>query len=171
MDISELPRYGIVLFVLVMFVALFVVAKRLSRKWVRWPVRGVTSLGAGLTVLLIALFVFGDYSCTARAPKAYSPDGKHVAIITWGLQGALGADMATVTVRHRYSPFARNVYSGPGESDYPRVRATGPQVRWVDNKHLLVRYCDWPGSDQICASHSFGIEVICERLPSQCSQP
>jgi hypothetical protein len=104
MDISELPFYVVVLLILVAFVAVFVIAKRLSRRWLRWPVRGVASLGMALTVLLLAGFVFGEYSCTARAPRAYSPDGRHVAVLTWGLQGALGADMATVKVRHRYSP-------------------------------------------------------------------
>jgi hypothetical protein len=119
MDISELPFYVVVLLVLVAFVAVFFFAKRLSKRLLRWPVRGVASTGMVLTVLLLVLFSLGQYSCTARAPLAYSPDGNHVAVLTWGLQGALGADIATVKVRHRYSPFAKNVYSGPGDSDYP----------------------------------------------------
>ena len=166
MDISELPFYVGVLVLLVAFVAVFVTAKRLTRRWLRWRVRGGAGVGMALTVLSLALFVVGDYSCTARAPLAYSADCKHVAVLTWGLQGALGSDIATVKVRHRYSPFAKTVYSGSGWSDSPDLHDTNPQVRWIDNKHLIIRYYEFPGYEQVCAPHALGIEVVCEHLPS-----
>jgi hypothetical protein len=173
MDISELPSYLPGLLIFIALVAIFVVAKKLSRRWLRWPVRGGATLGMMLTVLMLALFVFEDYSCTARAPRAYSPDGKYVVVQMWGLQGALGADIATVQVRHRYSPFAKNVYWGPGDSDYPKVRAgtIDPQVRWIDNKHLYIRYYRWAGYDQVCVPRALGIEVTCDEKPSPFATP
>jgi hypothetical protein len=152
MDVFELPQYG---FVLLLFVALFVIAER-HRKWVRWSIRGVTSLGAGLTVLLLAL----DFSCTVHAPLAYSPDGKHVAIRSWRLAGAFGPDLAIVKVRNRWIPYAETAYSGSG------LGCGDPQAIWLDNNHLLVRSLDWPANEQKCGGRIFGVDIICERVPS-----
>ncbi len=159
MDISELPFYVVVLLILVAFVAVFVIAKRLSRWWVRWPVRGGASAGMILTLLVLAV----DYSCSTRAPHAFSPDGRHVAVRSWGRAAPGETGFATVKVRHRYSPFAKIAYSGPG---LPRLWSAGdPQVRWIDNNHLLVQYVDWGTGEgeQICAPHALGVEIICEK--------
>jgi hypothetical protein len=165
MDISELRGFVVVLFVLSACVGVFVLAKRIGRKWLRWPLRGTAIVGATLTLFVLALFIFGEYACTARVPVAYSPDGKHAAILTWGLQGALGMDIANVAVRYRYNPFAKNVYSGPGISPIPHSSDIDPQIRWIDNTHLLIRYHDYPEYDQTCASGAFDVEVICEHSP------
>ena len=161
-DISELPFYVVVLLVLVAFVVVFLLANRSSRRWLRWPAQGGATIGAILTVFVLGFSVLGEYACTARAPLAYSPDGKHVAVMTWGLQGATGADIASVKIRHRYSPFYTTVYSGLGAAGNPAVHSTDPQVRWLDNRHLLIRYQEWSGYSQICASNGSGIEVVCE---------
>lgn len=156
MDISELPHYVVFLLVLVTFFVVFVIAKRLSRRWLRWDVRAGASAGMVLTVLVLTL----DYSCTARAPRSYSPDGRHVVVVSWKrtpLDDNLVA--ATIKVRHRYSPFAKTVYSGSG------LWADEPRVRWIDNNHLLVRYYDWGTGDgeQVCAPHALVVEMICEK--------
>jgi hypothetical protein len=159
MDISELPFYVGILLILAAFIAVSVIAKRLSRTWLRWPVRGGAGAGAGaaLTVLVLALSLLGDYSCTSRAPLAFSPDGKHVAVLT-GNKVEPGSE---VEVRHRFSPFAKEVYSGPEFADGGAV-----QMRWIDNKHLVIGYRDWPGYyDRFCAPHALGVEVACEQLP------
>jgi hypothetical protein len=156
MDISELPHYVVILLVLVTFFVVFVIAGRLSRRWLRWPVRGGASMGMTLTVLVLAV----DYSCTARAPRTYSPDGRHVAVrlaehAPWGGDPVF----TTVKVRHRYSPFAKSVYSGPG------LWNGDPQARWIDNNHLVVGYYDWGtgGGEVVCVPHPLDVEIICEK--------
>jgi hypothetical protein len=162
MDISELPFFVGILLILVAFFAVFVAgshkAKRLPTL-LRWPVRAGASAGAALTVILIALFVLVDYWWTGRAPAAYSPDGKHVAVLTWRSLSAIDDGIATIKVRHSYSPFAKKVYSGPGYS-----ADSVAQLRWIDNSHLLIRYGGWLGYDQACAPHAFGVEVTCEQI-------
>jgi len=163
MDISELPFFVGILLILVVLLAVFFAvsynAKRLSSS-LRWPVRVGASAGAALIAILLALFVFVDYWWTGRAPAAYSPDGKYVAILTWRALSAIDDGTATVKVRHRYSPFAKKVYSGPGYSS----DSVDVQLRWIDNSHLLILYGDWLGYDQACAPHAFGVEVTCEQI-------
>jgi hypothetical protein len=48
-------------------------------------------LPAGLLFLLLCV---AEVGCTKRAAPSYSPDGKHVAILRFALQGALGDDYA-----------------------------------------------------------------------------
>ena len=179
MDVSELAPNVLVALVLAVFIALFVLAGRLRSWWLRWPARSGAVVGVALSALALVLLGFNEYSCTARAPLAYSPDGKHVAILTWGLHDAaspacliyrgmaggwlLGLDIASVNVRNRWIPYANTAYSGPGWSDYPEVRDTDPQIRWIDNNHLLIRYHDAYG--QKCGHDRSGVEVICEHLP------
>ena len=166
MDISDLPFYVVVLLVLSAFLFFFFFAKRLSTRWLRWPVRGGMGTGTFLTTSLLLLSILGEFDCTARAPAIFSSDGKHVAVQRWGLQGALGADFATVKVRHRYSPFFQKVYSGPGYPPGPFSPDRDPQVRWLDNRHLLIRYHDWGYEyDQSCAPRASGVDIICETLP------
>jgi hypothetical protein len=163
MDISELPFFVGILLILVAFFAVFVGvinnAKRLGTQ-LRWPVRVGATAGAALTVILLALFVLVDYWWVGRAPAAYSPDGKHVAIITWRALSAIDDGIATVKVRPSHSPFAQKVYSGPG---YDAVSAD-VQLRWIDNSHLLIRYGDWPGYDHACAPHAVGVEITCQQI-------
>jgi len=166
MDISELPFFcGILLILVALFTGFFAVsrrAKRLSNPWMRLSVQLGATVGAALSVILLALLLLVNYSLTARGPVAYSPDGKHVAVVTWAIGPlAVNDDIATVKVRPRYSPFSEKVFSGPGYSN----DSNDLQVRWIDNNHLLVRYDEWFGYNyrKACAPRAFGIEVICER--------
>lgn len=164
MDVSELFPPFIALAVGILLIATFPLSRRVGNKWCRIPVRLTASAGVLLSVLFILLFTFSSYACEARAPSVYSPDGKHVAVLTWGLQGALGLDLAAVSVRHRWIPIAKVAYFGPGDS----VNGPDPQVRWIDSKRLLIRYHDYgygPGSgyEQTCKSQVFDIEVKCEK--------
>lgn len=154
----------VILLIPAAFIAGFVLAKGISRKWLRWPLRGATFLSAGLTSLLLLFMIFGEYACTARAPATWSPDGKYAVVLRWSLQGALGADIATVDVRRRFSPFPKSVYVGPGVSPNA-VEGIEPEIRWIGNKRLLVRYYDFPGYVQRCNSRVFDVEVICQHSP------
>jgi len=166
MDLSELPLYFGILLIPVAFFAGFITvfrsAKHWSSPWMRLSVRGGATVGAALSVLLPALFLLANHSLTARGPVAYSPNAKHVAVVTWAIGPlVVNDDIATVKLRPRYSPFSKNVFSGPGYHD----DSDDLQVRWIDNNHLLVRYDEWFGYNyrKACAPQAFGIEVICER--------
>lgn len=147
-----------------LFFVVFRSAKRLSSYWLRGIVRVGATAGGALSVILLAGFLSAIYPRTARGPVAYSPDGKHVAVITWDVGPlVVNDDIATVKVRHRSSLFAAKVFSGPGYSGFP----DDLQVRWIDNDHLLIRYDRWLGYDysHACTPHAFGIEVTCESRP------
>jgi hypothetical protein len=167
MDISELLIPFVVLVLGAALAWIFALSPHVKRRLIRIPVRITASLGMLLSFLFLVLFTVGTYACEARAPSTYSPDGKHVAVLTWGLQGALGLDLADVTVRHRWSPLAKRAYFGPGDSR----NGGDPHVRWIDNKHLLIRYHDYgyaPGTgyEQSCVSHVLDIDVKCEKEPN-----
>jgi len=169
MDISDLPVSAGALLVLVALLAVFLLvsrsAKRLSSPWLRRPVQGGATAAAVLTVISLALLLLANYSCVARGPTTYSPDGKHVAVITWAIGPlAISDDTEVVRVRPRYSPFAKKVYFGPGyagETEYL-------QVRWIDNNHLLIRHDEWVGYnyDHACTDHVFGVEITCAPIES-----
>lgn len=158
-----------VIFVAVVLVAVFLTvfffafrgAKRLSSPRLRGFVRVGATAGAVLSVVLIAGFLWAMYPSTTRGPVLYSPDGKHVAVVTWAVGPlVVSEDIATVKVRQRSGLFAAEVFSGPGYSAEPDEL----QVRWIDNDHLLIRYDRWFGYDysHACTPHAFGVEVTCE---------
>jgi hypothetical protein len=168
MDIADLPALFVLVVLLALFLGLFFVvsrsAKRLSSPWQRGFVQIGATVGGALSVIFLAGFLLAMYSCTARGPIAYSPDGKHVAVVTWAIGPlVVNDDIATVKVRRRNSFFATKVFSGPGYSGLP----DDLQVRWIDNDHLLIRYDKWFGYDynHACTPHAFGIEVTCEPRP------
>jgi hypothetical protein len=151
-----------------LFLALFFVAfrsaKHLSNPWLRGFVQVGATLGGALSAILLAGFLWAMHSSTVNGPVAYSPDGKHVAVVTWAVGPlVVNDDIATVKVRHRGGIFAARVFSGPGYSN----DADDLQVRWIDNDHLLIRYDKWFGYDysHACAPHAFGVEVTCEPRP------
>ena len=143
------------------FIITFRSAKCFSSPWLRWPVRAGAIVGATLSVILFAGFLWFTYPSAVRGPVTYSPDGKHVAVVTWAVGPlVVNDDIATVKVRHRYSPFAAKVFSGPGYSSDP----DDLRVRWIDNDHLVIQYDTWFGYDykKACTPHAFGVEVTCE---------
>jgi len=139
-------------------------AKGLSSPWLRGFVQVGATVVVALSVILLAGFLWFMYPRTARGPVAYSPDGKHVAVVTYAVGPlVVNDDIATVKVRHRIGIFAAEVFSGPGYSNDPGDL----QVRWIDNEHLLIRYDRWSGYDysHACTPHAFGVEVTCEPRP------
>ena len=162
MDISEIWR--VLAFVIVPPVAIWGIYRaccRIKTPALRSAGRVISFLLAILSTLLACLLLFGEWACTARVPAKASPDGKHIALESWGLQGATGADLATVQVRSRWSPVAKLVYSGPGSS----VREVDPEVRWIDNTHLLIRYNKWDGYEHTCKTSVESIDIVCEVVP------
>jgi hypothetical protein len=165
MDISELLLPTVVVLVVAATVVLFFLAHHIRHRWLRVPIRVVSSIATVLTCMLLALFIFSMWACTYRAPSSPSPDAKHVAVLRWGLQGALGSDIATVLVRSRWSPFGEIAYRGPGFVGSATHPELDPQIHWVDSKHLMIRFHEYADYDQSCVSHAKDIDVICVRLP------
>lgn len=134
MDVSEI--WPFVKMVAVLGGIAFWLARRVSSGWVRIPAR---VLAAGTTtvslVLLLLLAALGQ-DCSVRAPALWSPDGEHVALLWWGTQGALGPDGAKVSVRPRGGWTAKLVFRGAGWA------GSAPEVRWLDNTRLEIRYWD-----------------------------
>ena len=154
----------VLLALLTLFFVAFRSAKRLSNPWLRGSVQVGATVGVALSMILPAGLLWAMYPRTARGPVLYSPDGKHVAVVTWAVGPlVVNDDIATVKVRHRSGIFDVEVFSGPGYSDEPHDL----QVRWIDNDHLLIRYDRWFGYDysHACTPHAFGVEVTCEPWP------
>ncbi len=165
-DISELWIPAIAFLSAMAMAGIFLLSRRIGKKWFRIPVRITASAGMLLSLLFLALLIFTLYSCTGRVPGIHSPDGKYVAVVTFGLQGALGLDIADVSVRDWWSPHGKSVYTGPGYWGAPFGRKNDPEVRWIDNNHLMIRYHDY-GTDyvQTCEQHVGNIQITCVRLP------
>lgn len=165
-DISELWIPAVAWLIACGMAGAFLLGRRIRRRWLRIPVRATASAGMLTSLIALVLLMFTLYSCTGRVPAVYSPDGKHVAVVTYGLQGALGLDIADVSVRGRWSPHASSVYTGPGDWGVPFGRKNDPEVSWIDNNHLMIRYRDY-GSDyvQSCEQHLGEIQISCVRLP------
>ena len=142
------------------------VAKRIKKGWLRRPIRtmssavGVISASIGLVLLLV------EAGCTEHV-SIQSPDGYHLAVFRYAMQGALGDDYANVSVRRRWNPFAEQVYWGIGSWDFKNNKPSFPEVRWLDASHLLIRYHDRgePDGRSVCGSQPGGVEVVCELLP------
>src|SRR5262245_17604930 len=118
---------------------------------------------------VVAMFVLlASVGCSRRSPVIYSSDQRHVAIVTYLLQGALGDDYALVDVRSRWVPWATNVYSGMGSWNFKKNRPGDPEVRWLDSAHLLIRYYDdrtgkeGRGGPARCLDRMGAVQIVCE---------
>jgi hypothetical protein len=123
----------------------------------------VRSLGliAFVPAFLVTLLLLLGLGCERRSALVKSPDGKHVARVLVNIGSAVDIDYATVIVRDRFSPIDHTAYFGPG--DYDANQAVEPQLKWIDNQHLLVNYYDdWGASyPQQCHTYVDGIVVQC----------
>jgi hypothetical protein len=123
----------------------------------------VRSLGliAFIPACLVTLLLLLALGCERRSALIGSPDGKHVARVLVTLGSAMDVDYSTVIVRDSFSPMDHKAYFGPGA--YNAKHAIEPQLKWIDNQHLLVSYYDDWGADypQECHTHVDGIVVQC----------
>jgi hypothetical protein len=165
MDVSDIWWY----LALAVFVAglIFCVRKLIKDRWVRDLVATITLIVTG-TLVLLAFAITA--ACTKRAPLMYSPDQRHIALLNYAFQGALGDDYANVDVRSRWSLFPRNAYRGLGYWDFKNGKPLYPEVRWLDNTHLSIRFWDdrtgkeGRGAPATCVSRVGDIQVVCEHL-------
>jgi hypothetical protein len=144
------------------------VVQRIRVRWLRLSLKMLSSvllLASGAVVFLVTLTSVG---CSKSADPLYSPDRRHVAVLRYALQGALGDDYATVNVRASWRPWATTVYRGLGAWDFKADKPLTPEVRWLDSAHLLIRYWDDRSSNKgrggpaQCVSQAGTVRVVCE---------
>lgn len=139
-------------------------------KWLRISLRTIASVCFVLSIVLVLILTIVLVSCTRHAPPIYSPDGRHVAVLGYAMQGALGENYATVDIRPRWIPWAANVYSGLGNWDFKNDKPRDPEVRWLNNADLLIRYYDdrtlggGRGGPAICIDRIGDIKIVCESI-------
>jgi hypothetical protein len=54
------------------------------------------------------------------------------------LGGVFSEDYANIFLRSSWSLNSEKLYHGPGGWDYKRNGPASPEVRWLDNTHLLI---------------------------------
>ena len=168
-DISDLWLFlGIALIPYLMLLG-FRFSSHIKVVWIRWSVKTLASVLLFPAGALFLLMCLAQSACTRRASPIYSPDGKHIALLRFAMQGALGDDYGIVYVRRSWLPFADKVYSGLGYSDLG-LRPPMPEVRWLDNSRLLIRFWDdrekgdGRGGPPICKTSAGTVRVVCENL-------
>jgi hypothetical protein len=168
-DISELGIFFKTLLLLATSVGLLHFGKYLQRRWLRWATKSVATFGALICTAFFGLLILGEVGCTKHT-AIYSPTGEHVAVVTFLGQGALGDDYAVVRARPRWRPYAVIVYQGLGGWDFKKNVLDNPEIRWLDESHLLIRYFDdrtgneGRGGRAICRDHLDEIEIRCESV-------
>jgi hypothetical protein len=133
-------------------------AFRSRRLWLRIVLGVFSTLLVAVTAFALWFDFYLMAGTTMRHRPIYSPDRKHVAVVSWTLSGAIGFDHVHVRVRSLYSPFATEVFTGFAQSP-----PDDPEVVWTDDKHLLISY--WKdGEITKCERQGGGIrgvEVMC----------
>lgn len=176
MDISQAVSISKFFVPLAASWTIFRIAKRIRMRWLRLSIRTVSSVLVGISAVLVLLVSVASVGCSRYAAAIYSPDGRHLAVPTYALQGALGDDYATVGVRPRWRPWATQVYSGLGSWNFAENKPGDPEVRWLDSAHLLIRYRDertgkeGRGGPPKCLGEVGTVQVVCESVLTATSE-
>ncbi len=155
MDVSEIWPFVKMAAVAVLGGAAFWLARRVRSGWVRILARVIAAGTTTVSLMLLALLASWEHGCSVRAPALWSADGGHVALVWWGTQGALGPDGAKVSVRPRGGWTAKLVFRGAGWA------GSAPEVRWLDNTRLEIRYWDERVYEHRCGQRVEGVEIVC----------
>jgi len=73
-----------------------------------------------------------------------------------------------VDLRARWAPWAENVYRGLGSWDFKHGKPFDPEVRWIDNSHLSIRFLDnrtgkeGRGGPPRCLTRVGAVQIVCE---------
>jgi hypothetical protein len=156
MDISELWSWLALLLVPVGGWILFHFAKYIRRRWLRTSARAIASVFLALSFVILMLLVLVELGCSEHS-QIYSPDRRRVLVVSYTGQGALGADYASISIRPRWSPFAKRIFSGEAQWDFKLHKLASPELKWLDNSRLSIRYY----GDATCERRAENIEIIC----------
>jgi len=146
------------------------ISKRAQRKWLRYSTRAVPVFLWSVSLLLVLFgFVLNRLDEGWKSSENYpSPDGHHVARLSFITPGALGEDMVMVHVRKNWFHAWEKVYEEPGTKD---ASGQDAEVRWLDNQHLLIRYpkimISTPDGrhrlkEERCEQNAAGVLIVCE---------
>jgi hypothetical protein len=171
MDISEIWPFLKALLFPVGGWTMLLFAKRIKARCMRLLIKTVASGIVALGTIALLLLLLFEAACSKRASPIYSPDGQHVVLLRYALQGALGDDYAVVGLRPWWRPYTDTVYSGLGRWDFVKNSPDAPEVHWLDRTHLLIRYFDdrtgneGRGGPATCRTRIGRIEIICQSVP------
>jgi hypothetical protein len=102
------------------------------------------------------LFLLVQVACSEHS-HLYSPDGMHVLVVSYVGSGALGADYANISIRPRWSPFAKQIFSGEAAWDFKAKKLASPEFKWLDNSHLVVGHF----GEAVCQGYAEGVRITC----------
>jgi len=163
-DISELWWFLAWVFILLLPVLGIRLSRYLKNAWMRISGTIAASVLMIPASLLFLLLCVAQVGCTKRMTLP-SPSGKHIALLEFALQGALGADYANIYVRESWWPVAQRVFQGFGNWS-PNPQGCSPEMRWLDDSHLLIRY--WSDMSQggyvTCRQKVGNVQVECQDL-------
>lgn len=144
--------------------------RRLASRPLRLATLILAPTAAVLFLAVAGLLFFFNASYTRHLATVAAPDGRHVAIPTYIVNDGTGVDTAEVSVRHAFDPYAHRVYTGPVHFD-PAQSPPEPELQWVDDTHLLIRYHTWlypngtsVAREQGCAAEAEGVSIRCEEI-------
>jgi hypothetical protein len=132
-----------------------------KKKWpIRVPLRIVSALVAlagAFGVAVLCALNWGPLNPNTYSTPLYSPNGKMAARIhEYNASGFGGADSSVELFT------ARGFRSGAAFSgEYQSVK----QIRWIDDRHLLISYYDHSEYPHPCVSRVFDVDVVCDRVP------
>ena len=161
MDVSETGPYLAALVAPVAVWAGYRLVKLIPWRWLRilgWIGLGWGTFAGGLAV--VALLIV-ETACRIHTAPTWSPSGRHVAILTFYAQGALGADYADVSVRRRWRPVAEHVFTSAGDAPLRDGDRHSPEVRWLSDSRLLIRHGGRHVAPNRCGNWIDGVEIVC----------
>jgi hypothetical protein len=168
MDISEVVSLSRFLLLPAASWVVFRRAKRVGVWWLRLSLKTLSSIGLLVGSALALLVLTASILSAMRVAPLYSPDRRHIAVLTYALQGAFGDDYAMVGVRPYWRPWTTQVYSGLGNWNFEGGKPRDPEVRWLDSGHLLIRYSDERKGDEgrggpaLCVEQAGKVQIICQ---------
>lgn len=164
MDVSELVPLCVSLLIVLLASTAWWRGRLIASKPARLTIRissGIIAIAAALVLTAFAVVYVGY---THHLPPIISPDGRHVAMTEYTINGGTGAVMAEVSVRKSWVPYSYRVYFGPGQYE-PQSLSPEPWVLWTDPTHLIIRFHHYEGAtngEQGCSTQAAGITISCE---------
>jgi hypothetical protein len=168
MDISQQVPILLAVLIAALAALAFYRSRRLAAKALRLTLLIITATLGGLAALVACALIYFNLNYTRHLPPIVSPDGAHIALITYTVDTGTGIDEAEIALRRAWSPYSYRIYAGPSQYD-PEAHTPEPQAQWLDSAHLIVRFRTYVSAanspnliPQGCAATAAGITITCE---------